>query len=231
MAYDGDDEGPGFLTMFLLLGGLGVGGWLLYNMLTGQAQAAASLPATIDPTTGLTIDPTTGLAIDPTTGALVDPSTVAPIDTSSGAPAIVNQGDPSLPAGIRNNNPTNIKWNAANAWEGQIGADPSGYAVFSDAVYGLRAAFMTLKTYAGRLGSGFTIANIGPTWTSGDPPATQAGWVAAVEAVSAIPRAQPISVTNPGQMQALVNGMVAAENGQAYIGYYAGTVPQAWAMA
>lgn len=229
MAYD-DDEGPGFLSVALLLGGLGVGAWFLYRTLTGQAQAAESLPTGVGPF----LDPATGALVD-ATGAPIAPSSATSMTGPTGVDlstaAIVDQGDPSQPEGIRNNNPGNIKWSPANAWEGQTGSDPSGFAVFSDPVYGLRAAFIVLKSYAGALGSGFNIANITTRWTSGDSPAKQTGWASAVEAVSGIPRGQAINPGDAGQMQALVGGIVAAENGAGYVGYYAGTIPQAWAMA
>lgn len=46
--------------------------------------------------------------------------------------------------GIRNNNPGNIKYSEANQWIGQTGTDGT-FAVFSDPVYGIRAAAVLLK--------------------------------------------------------------------------------------
>lgn len=50
----------------------------------------------------------------------------------------------SLPKGITNNNPGNIK---NKGWQGQIGSDTQGHAIFSHYEYGLRAIAMTLKNY------------------------------------------------------------------------------------
>ncbi len=36
-----------------------------------------------------------------------------------------------VPRGIRNNNPLNIKWNAANNWNGQTGSDSGGFCIFN----------------------------------------------------------------------------------------------------
>lgn len=49
--------------------------------------------------------------------------------------------------GIRNNNWLNIKYNQANAWNGQTGKDDKGFSVFSDPVYSIRAGFKLLKNY------------------------------------------------------------------------------------
>lgn len=48
------------------------------------------------------------------------------------------------PAGLRNNNPLNVK---GTTWQGQSGNDPRGHAIFSSPAYGVRAAIVTLRTY------------------------------------------------------------------------------------
>jgi len=52
-----------------------------------------------------------------------------------------------LPKGFRNNNPGNIRHNAANDWLGQTGFDDTGYAIFSHVNYGIRAMGKVLTTY------------------------------------------------------------------------------------
>lgn len=52
----------------------------------------------------------------------------------------------NLPRGIRNNNPLNIRYNAANDWQGQTGTDGE-YAIFSHSKYGIRAAAKLLNKY------------------------------------------------------------------------------------
>lgn len=206
MAYDDDDDdGPGFLTVAALLALTAGGAWFLYRTLTGQAQAGTGPGLVNTPDLSLTTD-----------GA-------APGPPGSGIPA-------GAPRGIRNNNPGNIKWSSANNWDGQTGQDASGFAVFSDATYGLRAMFLTLKSYAGEL-SPFAIQTIGPRWTSGDPGASQSAWMATASAISGLGQTQVLDPNDAGQMQALVDGIVAAENGTAWSGFYASVIPSASAMA
>lgn len=48
--------------------------------------------------------------------------------------------------GIRNNNPFNIRYSAANNWEGQTGSD-GAFCVFSSMPYGIRAGGVLLRKY------------------------------------------------------------------------------------
>lgn len=50
---------------------------------------------------------------------------------------------------VKNNNPCNIK---GSGWQGQVGTDKHGHAVFSHPDYGFRAAAFVLKNYAKRHG-------------------------------------------------------------------------------
>jgi len=54
--------------------------------------------------------------------------------------------------GVRNNNWLNIRYNPANDWVGQTGADANNYAKFDDPVSGLRAADIVLKNYGAKHG-------------------------------------------------------------------------------
>lgn len=57
----------------------------------------------------------------------------------------------SLPRGYRNNNPLNIRKNAANAWKGKVvpGTD-SAFEQFITMAYGYRAALYLLRKYIGQ---------------------------------------------------------------------------------
>ena len=50
--------------------------------------------------------------------------------------------------GLRNNNPGNIRFNAANDWVGQIGQDKRGYVIFDKPENGIRAMGKVLDSYA-----------------------------------------------------------------------------------
>ena len=53
--------------------------------------------------------------------------------------------------GVRNNNPGNIDFNAANKWQGQIGKEAEGrFARFSSPQFGIRALALLLITYQDR---------------------------------------------------------------------------------
>jgi len=52
-----------------------------------------------------------------------------------------------MPRGLRNNNPTNIRYNKANAWNGQTGKDSAGFAKFDSAHNGIRAGAKLLRNY------------------------------------------------------------------------------------
>ncbi|MEZ8704138.1 virion protein [Vibrio cyclitrophicus] len=52
----------------------------------------------------------------------------------------------TLPRGVRNNNPVNIEYNAANKWEGQRGSD-GRFVIFSNPAYGFRAGARVLRSY------------------------------------------------------------------------------------
>lgn len=51
--------------------------------------------------------------------------------------------------GYRNNNPTNIRYDARNKWIGQTGSN-KGFCVFSARVYCYRATFKIIRKYIGR---------------------------------------------------------------------------------
>jgi hypothetical protein len=53
----------------------------------------------------------------------------------------------ALPRGLRNNNPTNIRFNKANNWDGQTGKDSKGFAKFESAHFGIRAGAKLLRNY------------------------------------------------------------------------------------
>jgi hypothetical protein len=48
--------------------------------------------------------------------------------------------------GIRNNNPGNVKKPGNDEWEGTVGYDAQGHAIFVDRAYGVRALYKNFKT-------------------------------------------------------------------------------------
>jgi len=75
----------------------------------------------------------------------------------------------SFPRGIRNNNPGNIEFNAANDWEGQIGVELVGgrFAAFESMKSGVRALSILLINYYERYGLN-TVTAIINRWAPSD---------------------------------------------------------------
>lgn len=75
----------------------------------------------------------------------------------------IEMGDNMLqPKGIRNKNPLNIEYSAANNWLGQVGTD-GRFIVFDTEFNGIRAAARLLKNYRDRHGLG-TVRGIINRW-------------------------------------------------------------------
>lgn len=72
----------------------------------------------------------------------------------------------SLPRGIRNNNWLNIKYSPRNRWKGQVGNDGT-FCIFSDPVFGIRAARKILKSYLKR-NKDLTLEQFVNLWSSTD---------------------------------------------------------------
>lgn len=72
-------------------------------------------------------------------------------NTNQGGNAQTQFNDMSLPRGYRNNNPLNVRKNAANAWKGKVvpGTD-SAFEQFITMAYGYRCALYLLRKYIGQ---------------------------------------------------------------------------------
>lgn len=126
--------------------------------------------------------------------------------------------DASLPRGIRNRNPGNIKFSTGNNWLGQMGKDSAGFVVFDVPEHGLRAMAKLLKTYMTSYGLN-TIAAISRRW-SPDPVGLSGAYAAGVAQYSGIPATRILLPTDGGTLAAVMRGMIAQENGAAYINTY-----------
>jgi len=115
---------------------------------------------------------------------------------------------PNQPRGIRNNNPLNIRYNAANDWQGQTGSDGE-YAIFESPEYGIRAAAKLMNNYVSRYGLRSVSAIIN-RWA----PAVENNTSAYIQAV-----ARKLNVGSddvllwPTQLKPLLAAMIHHENG------------------
>lgn len=136
--------------------------------------------------------------------------------TNSGSVALTGEA-----RGIRNNNPGNIKYSAANNWTGQTGTDGT-FSKFNTAINGFRAMARILKTYQSSYGLN-TISKMAARWA----PASEnnvSAWASNVALGSGIGINDAINTNNRGQMIALMRGIVVAENGTKYKNYYSDSV-------
>ena len=109
--------------------------------------------------------------------------------------------------GIRNRNPLNIEHHAANKWRGQEGHD-GRFVIFSQPLYGYRAATRIIMSYARR---GIeTVGDIVTTWAPPNENDTD-GYIKVVESISGLKRdAVP---KRPDELANLFEAMTVMENG------------------
>lgn len=121
--------------------------------------------------------------------------------------------DTSLPRGYRNNNPLNIRKNAANAWKGKVvpGTDPL-FEQFITMAYGYRAALYLLRKYIGQGHN--TIRKIINKWA---PPSENntSSYVANVASRSGIGADTILSRTDQQSLCKIAWAMAWSENGKA----------------
>lgn len=81
--------------------------------------------------------------------------------------------------GINNHNPLNVK-QVPNTWNGSLGSDKAGHAIFVDPVYSIRAALRSLSNYCldGRIVSLATLADIYAPASDGNNPKKYAAFLA-----------------------------------------------------
>lgn len=114
----------------------------------------------------------------------------------------------ALPRGIRNNNPLNIRYSAANDWQGQTGTDGE-YAIFSAPEYGIRAAAKLLNNYITRYGLR-SVRSIINRWA----PPSENNTGSYVDAVAKKLNVQPDDVLLwPTSVNKLIDAMIHHENG------------------
>jgi hypothetical protein len=112
--------------------------------------------------------------------------------------------------GIRNNNPGNIKYSAANNWQGQTGQDSSGFAVFDTAPNGVRAIAVILKNYSGKYGL-HTVDGLIRRWSATD----QDAYVLNVAGALGVDPYDSIDVTDPDTLTSLVGSIIVQEDSHA----------------
>ena len=117
----------------------------------------------------------------------------------------------SVPRGIRNNNPLNIR--IGNTWLGEVpNPTDSEFEQFVSPLYGLRAAFLILRRYIRRYGRN-TVRKIISAWAPSSENNTQV-YISNVSRAMAIDPDEVIDYADESTMVALVAAMALQECGQ-----------------
>ena len=116
------------------------------------------------------------------------------------------------PAGIRRNNPGNLR--PGPAWDGLAADDGSGYSSFITAAKGLRAASINLKNYG--LNDGIrTLTQVANRWAPANDNNTPAQYANTLSTVSGLAVDANIDLSDKDTNKAVLRGIIVAENGYA----------------
>lgn len=130
--------------------------------------------------------------------------------TRSGGPG----GPASLPRGIRNNNPGNIRRNAANPWRGKVpfaDSTDTAFEQFTTPVMGIRALLVLLRNYIGQGNN--TLRKIISKWAPPSENAT-AGYISFAAQALGITPDRAISRDDATLLIRLAKAITQKENGQ-----------------
>lgn len=119
-----------------------------------------------------------------------------------------NKGGLSLPRGIRNNNPGNIRWDGSTQWQGMTGQDDKGFIKFKSMAYGIRAMSKVLDSYARRGVN--TVETVIATWAPAIENNVEA-YVSSVEQQTGLSRYKVLTAED---RPALVAAIIKHENGK-----------------
>ena len=115
------------------------------------------------------------------------------------------------PRGLRNNNPTNIRFNPANNWNGQIGQDSAGFAKFDTAKNGIRAGAKLIRNYQALYGLN-TIEGIISRWAPTEENDTQA-YIDQVSKHMAMPQDAYLVLSLDTVLTGMLQAIIKHENG------------------
>lgn len=117
----------------------------------------------------------------------------------------------TIPRGIRNNNPLNIR--IGNKWLGEVPCPTdTQFEQFTKMEYGVRAGFRLIKRYIERYHLN-TIKGIVSRWAPPSENKTNA-YIASVEKLSGIPADKELRFCDSYEMIRMVDAMIVVECGQ-----------------
>lgn len=110
--------------------------------------------------------------------------------------------------GLRNNNPTNIRINAANAWKGKISPNTDGaFEQFDTPINGIRAALIILKNYGASNRN--TLRKVITAWA----PASENNTANYIKYVQDATGINPDAILTDKQRIAMIRPMIVIESG------------------
>lgn len=123
--------------------------------------------------------------------------------------------NPSLPRGLRDNNPGNIRPSTKYKWDGQVGSE-NNYCVFIDVEHGIRAM---AKDLMAKIGRGLnTIAKYVPVYAPPSDNNNTQGYINRVCAATGFAPDEVLQV-NTYTIGKLVKAHISVEVGDHYAGY------------
>lgn len=124
----------------------------------------------------------------------------------------------TLPRGLRNNNPLNLRI-SNNPWLGKVKNNTDGaFEQFTTIEYGYRAAFRNIRTIVQRRSAQdntTTVRQLIHVWAPGSDGNNEAAYCQSVQKHSSINPDELVIIKNKEFMCKLVYGMAVTENGQA----------------
>lgn len=136
------------------------------------------------------------------------PGTPSPVTLPEKIGAVMDKITGTPARGIRNNNPLNIEYNAANQWNGQTGTD-GRFATFDTPHNGIRAGARLMRNYDRKYGLN-TVRGIVSRWA----PPNENDTTAYVSSVAKRSGLFPDMLLEPNDYPALIAAMIYHENGQ-----------------
>lgn len=126
----------------------------------------------------------------------------------------------SLPRGIRNNNPLNIRRSSANNWQGMADEQTdNAFCVFSSMFFGFRAALKIIRNYLRYQSSITTPADIVRRWAPPSENNTKA-YIERVASLSGVKMDNTIRFGDKHKICKIVRAMAIVENGPSFVHYF-----------
>lgn len=132
------------------------------------------------------------------------------------------RGNTKAPRGFRNNNAGNLKKPNSDTWQGTIGYDDKGFAIFSSFLYGVRAMIIDLRSKIIKYGTIRKIIAVYAPASDNNDVEKYSKTVATWAGFSPTQTLKP----NKKTLQALVGAMSRFENGRNGSGWWEVTAEQ-----